>query len=279
MKTTTSKTVSLLSRFLSTKSLPPHKTSLSPLMELCTRRGFVYPGSTIYGGMASTFDYGPLGSQLKKNIADAWWKDFVELRPECVGLDTPIIIHPEVWHASGHVEEFTDPLIQCNTCNQRTRADKLLEDKYGVSPEAVAGCIKDEGMVGLGNELSRVNAECPACNSTDLGKPRNFNLLFETNVGTSPNIETPTPTPPTPTPPPPTSSPSATKSINTLPNETNQAYLRPETAQGAYINFANVINSTRKKLPMGIGQIGKAFRNEISPGKYSKRRSSSCNYC
>ena len=128
---------------------------MAPVVELCSRRGFVFPGSSLYGGLASTFDYGPLGAQLKKNILDAWWRDFVELRPECVGLDTPIVMHPEVWRTSGHVEEFTDPLVQCNVCNTRTRADKLLEDVHGIAPEVVAQLMKGpDGERNLGEELS-----------------------------------------------------------------------------------------------------------------------------
>ena len=219
---------------------PLHRESMGPLIELCARRGFVFPGSSVYGGMASTWDYGPLGSQLKKNILDAWWTDFVELRPECVGLDTSVILHPNVWRASGHVEEFTDPLVQCNACNHRLRADKLLEGEYGLSPESVAATITDGGMVGLSKELTRVGAVCPACSSPDLAEPANFNLLFNTSVGATSDSQ---------------------ESVS------NVAYLRPETAQGAYINFSNVINSTRKKLPIGVGQVGKAFRNEIAPGK------------
>ena len=271
---------------------------MAPLIELCARRGFVYPGSSIYGGYASTFDYGPLGSQLKKNILDAWWKDFVELRPECVGLDTPIIINPAVWHASGHVEEFTDPLVQCNACNHRTRADKLLEDVYDVPPDTVAASINNGGMPALSAELSRVGATCPMCNSSDWGEPANFNLLFETAVGTAPMVPTATASNETNATEKgsegnegsdsgvsggvgggshnssnsnnhSTSTSSSTTSTTTSTTSTtsNTAYLRPETAQGAYINFANVMQSTRKRLPLGIGQIGKAFRNEISPGK------------
>ena len=252
-------TSTLRRRLVHTPSPQRHKTAhretLQPLMELCTRRGFIYPGSSIYGGMASTFDYGPLGSQLKKNILDAWWKDFVELRPECVGLDTSVIMHPDVWRASGHVEEFTDPLVQCTECNHRTRADKLLEDQYNVSPEAVATCIHEGGMVALREMLSNVSAACPACNSTQLGEPANFNLLFQTSVGATSEEEVKA------------ERKSRTEEEQNHTGTTHEAYLRPETAQGAYINFANVINSTRKRLPLGIGQVGKAFRNEISPGK------------
>jgi glycyl-tRNA synthetase len=239
--------------FSSIPSTPAHRASMAPLIELCARRGFVFPGSSIYGGYASTFDFGPLGSQLKKNILDAWWRDFIELRPECVGLDTSIIVNPSVWHASGHVKEFTDPLVHCNVCNHRTRADKLLEDVYEVSPDAVAACIKNGGMKSLSDELSRVEAACPMCKSNDLGEPVNFNLLFETSVGTATSHHS-------------TSSDNSSDTVNSN-NNNNKAYLRPETAQGAYINFANVISSTRKRLPVGVGQIGKAFRNEIAPGK------------
>ena len=218
---------------------------MAPVVELCSRRGFVFPGSSLYGGLASTFDYGPLGAQLKKNILDAWWRDFVELRPECVGLDTPIVLHPDVWRTSGHVDEFTDPLVQCNECNHRSRADKLLEDTHGIPPETVAAMMQGpDGESRLGAELTRVGAQCPACGSTDLAEPVSFNLLFRTSLG------------------------AAGVAPGGSGSASSAAYLRPETAQGAYINFANVIASTsRKRLPIGVGQVGKAFRNEISPGK------------
>ena len=228
-------------------------TSMAPIVELCARRGFVFPGSSVYGGLASTFDYGPLGAQLKKNILDAWWRDFVELRPECVGLDTPIVLHPAVWRASGHVDEFTDPLVQCRACKHRARADKILEDVHGMAPNEVAALLaQDDGEVALGDALRRVDARCPACGSDDLATPVNFNLLFRTSLGAAGES---------------TADDGGGGFRGGGGGGGEVVYLRPETAQGAYINFGNVISTTRRRLPIGVGQVGKAFRNEISPGK------------
>jgi glycyl-tRNA synthetase len=185
--------------------------SMEPLLELARRRGFVYPCSDIYGGMANTYDFGPLGSQLRANLRRLWWRDMVLRRPDTVGLESAVILHPEVWRAAGHVENFSDPMVDCRECKARLRADHL--------------------PAGSG---------CPVCGapSTALTEPRDFNLLFRTQVGPTDGHGT-------------------------------EAYLRPETAQGIFVHFANIVASSRSsKLPLGVGQIGKAFRNEISPGQF-----------
>ena len=179
---------------------------LDALASLAKRRGFIFQSSEIYGGISSTWDYGPLGVELKRNIKDAWWRKFVWERDDMVGLDSSILMNPEVWRASGHVDSFTDPLVDCRECRQRWREDQLEERK------------------------------CPAC-SGELTEARNFNLMFKTFIGP-------------------------------VEDDTSVAFLRPETAQGIFVNFENVLNSSRKRLPFGIAQIGKAFRNEITTGGF-----------
>ena len=179
---------------------------LDALASLAKRRGFIFQSSEIYGGMASTWDYGPLGVELKRNIKDVWWRKFVWERDDMVGLDSSILMNPEVWRASGHVDSFTDPLVDCRECRQRWREDQLEETK------------------------------CPACGG-ELTEARNFNLMFKTFVGP-------------------------------VEDDASVAFLRPETAQGIFVNFENVLNSSRKRLPFGIAQIGKAFRNEITTGGF-----------
>ena len=179
---------------------------LDALASLAKRRGFIFQSSEIYGGIASTWDYGPLGVELKRNIKDVWWRKFVWERDDMVGLDSSILMHPEVWRASGHVDSFTDPLVDCRECRQRWREDQLEETK------------------------------CPACGG-ELTEARNFNLMFKTFVGP-------------------------------VEDDASVAFLRPETAQGIFVNFENVLNSSRKRLPFGIAQIGKAFRNEITTGGF-----------
>ena len=179
---------------------------LDALASLAKRRGFIFQSSEIYGGMASTWDYGPLGVELKRNIKDVWWRKFVWERDDMVGLDSSILMNPEVWRASGHVDSFTDPLVDCRECRQRWREDQLEEQK------------------------------CPACGG-ELTEARNFNLMFKTFVGP-------------------------------VEDDASVAFLRPETAQGIFVNFENVLNSSRKRLPFGIAQIGKAFRNEITTGGF-----------
>ena len=182
---------------------------MDKILSLSKRRGFIFQSSEIYGGLGSTWDYGPLGVELKRHVKEAWWKSVVSDRDDMVGLDSAILMHPRVWEASGHVENFSDPLVECRICHRRFRSDQLSEDK------------------------------CPDCGGA-LTEARNFNLMFRTHMGP---VE-----------------------------ETGQeVFLRPETAQGIFVNFPNVVNATRKKLPFGIGQIGKAFRNEITPGNFTFR--------
>ncbi len=182
------------------------------LVSLCKRRGFIYPGSEIYGGFANSWDYGPYGAQLKKNIKDAWWNRFVIGRDDMVGIETPIIMHPKVWEASGHVATFSDPLVDCKKCKHRFRADHLME--------------VNQGMLG----------RCPLCTG-ELTDIKNFNLLFKTSIGVTEDTS-------------------------------HIAYLRPETAGGMFVAWKNVRDSARKRLPFGIAQVGKAFRNEITPGNF-----------
>jgi glycyl-tRNA synthetase len=199
---------------------------MEKIVSLCKRRGFIFPGSELYGGLANTWDYGPLGVELKNNVKRAWWKKMVQERNDIVGLDAAILMHPKTWEASGHVEGFTDPLVDCKSCHKRWRADHLLEAK-GIKPDFRAG------------EWEKAQVKCPDCNG-ELTEVRKFNLMFKTFIGV-------------------------------IEDEANQVYLRPETAQGIYVNFLSVQQSMRKKLPFGIAQIGKAFRNEITPGNFTFR--------
>jgi len=182
------------------------KVDMDKIVSLCKRRGFVFPSSEIYGGLGSTWDYGPLGVELKRNVRDAWWRAVVQERDDMVGIDAAILMHPSVWVASGHVAGFADPLVDCKQCRQRWRADQLA------------------------------GGRCPACGG-ELTEARMFNLMFKTFMGP-------------------------------VENEASVVYLRPETAQGIFVNFTNVLTTTRKKLPFGVAQIGKSFRNEITPGNF-----------
>ncbi len=197
---------------------------MEKLTSLCRRRGFIYPGSDIYGGMANSWDYGPLGVQLKMNVKDLWWKMFVTSRDDMVGMDAAIIMNPKVWEASGHTTNFSDPLVECKSCHHRYRADHLLESS-SLEPEY------DKADV---SNISQV--KCPKCGG-DLTDIRNFNLMFETQIGA-------------------------------VEGEGSTAYLRPETAAGMFVNFKHVVETSRKKIPFGMGQIGKAFRNEITTGNF-----------
>lgn len=203
---------------------------MEDVMSLCKRRGFVFPGSDIYGGLANTWDYGPYGSQLKKNIVDFWWRTFVIDREDMVGMDAAILMNPKVWEASGHVANFSDPLMDCKKCHERVRGDKILEEALGT---VVAGKSNAEilNMV-LDNKI-----KCPKCGKMDWTEPRAFNLMFKTYQGV-------------------------------IEDKATQIYLRPETAQGIFVNFKNVIDSSRVKVPFGIAQYGKSFRNEITPGNF-----------
>ena len=194
------------------------RTNMDTILSLAKRRGFLFQSSEIYGGLNATWDYGPLGAELKRNVKDAWWRSVVQRRDDMVGLDAAILMHPQVWVTSGHVESFSDPLVECKSCHLRFRLDDLAD------PSASSG---------------QSSSKCPECGG-ELTDPRSFNLMFKTFMG--PTEET-----------------------------ANQVYLRPETAQGIFVNFANVLVATRRKLPFGIAQMGKSFRNEITPGNSTFR--------
>ena len=202
---------------------------LEALASLCKRRGFIFQASEIYGGLNGFWDYGPLGTELKRNIKDAWWRAMVRERDDIVGLDTAIIQHPRTWEASGHLEGFTDPMVDCRACKKRYRADQLCEE-LGLKLE------QDEHK----KPKLPDGAKCPACGSKDITAPRAFNLMFKTFVGPQEDTST-------------------------------VAYLRPETAQGIFAQYNNVLACARQKVPFGIAQIGKAFRNEINPRNYTFR--------
>ena len=201
-------------------------------MALCKGRGFVFAGSEIYGGLANTWDYGPLGVLLKNNVKQAWWKDFIVRNPLNVGLDCAILMNPEVWVASGHVGGFADPLMDCKSCKTRHRADTLIE-ATGVSPAGWSN-------IQMQDYIKEHNITCPDCGKSDFTDIRQFNLMFKTYSGVTEDAK-------------------------------NEIYLRPETAQGIFVNFKNVARTSRKKIPFGIGQIGKSFRNEITPGNFTFR--------
>jgi glycyl-tRNA synthetase len=205
--------------------------TMEKIVSLCKRRGFIFPGSEIYGGMANSWDYGPYGTELKKNIAETWWRTFVQNRDDIVGLDSAIITNPKVWLASGHVSNFNDPLVDCKKCKTRHRGDKLLEEKIGVDETTKIP------MEEIGKKMNDLEIKCPNCGKTDWTDARKFNLLFETQIGV-------------------------------VAESKNIAYLRGETAQGIFINFKNILDTQQMRLPFGIAQIGKAFRNEITPGNF-----------
>ncbi len=204
--------------------------SLKPIVALAKRRGFIYPGSELYGGFANTYSFGPYGVELKKNIKDLWWKTFIQERRDMVGLDGPILLHPKTWQASGHMEGFNDALIDCKACKARFRCDHLIEEALGLDADGMAL----EKMTALVNEKK---VKCPKCGAEDFTDARNFNLMFSTHMSKT-------------------------------GHEGDAAYLRPETAQAIFLDFKNVLDTMRVKIPFGIGQIGKAFRNEITPGNF-----------
>ena len=203
--------------------------TLDKIVALCKGRGFVYPGSEIYGGLANTWDYGPLGVELKTNIKNAWRKKFIQENKYNVGLDSAILMNPQTWVASGHVGGFSDPLMDCKDCKTRHRADKLIEDNggdaNGWTNEQMMTYIRENGI------------KCPNCGSTNFTDIRQFNLMFKTFQGVTEDSK-------------------------------NEIYLRPETAQGIFVNFANIQRTSRKKVPFGVAQVGKSFRNEITPGQF-----------
>ena len=205
--------------------------ALKDIISLCKRRGFIFPGSEIYDGLANTWDYGPYGVELKRNIKNLWWKKFVTSRQDVLGLDSSILLNPRVWKASGHVGNFSDPLVDCLACHERFRADQLLEDKLG------EGCCAGKNFDEVHQMMMDNKIECPTCGKTDWTKPRAFNLMFQTEIGV-------------------------------IEGEGNKVYLRPETAQGIFVDFKNIVDNVRPRIPFGVGQIGKSFRNEITPGNF-----------
>ncbi len=211
------------------------QVTMEKLVTLCKNRGFVFPGSEIYGGLANAWDYGPLGVEMKNNIKQAWWKRFVRQSPYNVGLDSAILMNPQVWVASGHVGGFSDPLMDCLSCKARFRADQMIED-YA---RAKGLSVKVDGMKAEALEayIEEHHIPCPECGGVQFTGIRKFNLMFKTFQGVT-------------------------------EDSSAELYLRPETAQGIFVNFKNVLRTTRKKLPFGIGQIGKSFRNEITPGNF-----------
>ena len=209
--------------------------SMDTIVNLCKNRGFVYPGSEIYGGLANTWDYGPLGSALKNNIKAIWRKKFIQESKYNVGLDAAILMNPQTWVASGHVGGFSDPLIDCKECKTRHRADKMIEEwAHEKGQDMIADGMSDEQLI---NFIRENQIPCPKCGKNNFTDIRKFNLMYKTFQGVT-------------------------------EDSTSTIYLRPETAQGIFVNYKNVMRTTRRKLPMGIAQIGKSFRNEITPGNF-----------
>ena len=204
--------------------------SLKPIVALCKRRGFIYPGSEIYGGFANTYSYGPYGAELKKNIKDLWWKMFVHERRDMVGLDGPILLHPRTWKASGHVDGFVDALIDCKSCKSRFRCDHLIEETLHKSADGMT-------LEQMTQEVRDHKIKCPKCGAHDFTEARVFNLMFHTQMSKT-------------------------------GADGDVAYLRPETAQAIFLDFKNIIDTVRVRIPFGVAQIGKAFRNEITPGNF-----------
>ena len=215
--------------------------TMDKIVAVAKSRGFVYPGSEIYGGLANTWDYGPLGVELKNNVKKAWWQKFVMESPHNVGVDCAILMNPQTWVASGHLGGFSDPLMDCKECHERFRADKLIEDfceEKGIEIEG--GSVDAWSQEEMKNFIEEHQISCPSCGKHNFTDIRQFNLMFKTFQGVTEDAK-------------------------------NTVYLRPETAQGIFVNFKNVQRTSRKKIPFGIGQIGKSFRNEITPGNFTFR--------
>ncbi|OGJ85669.1 MAG: glycine--tRNA ligase [Candidatus Raymondbacteria bacterium RifOxyA12_full_50_37] len=207
------------------------KTDMKQVVSLCKRRGFIFPGSEIYGGLANTWDYGPYGCEFKNNVKREWWRSFVLMRDDVVGLDSPILLNPKVWEASGHLKSFADPLMDCRDCKERVRGDQLIEAKLG------DGASRGMDFKAIYETIVKHDIRCPRCGNKNFTEPRAFNLMFKTFQGV-------------------------------IEDATAVVYMRPETAQGIFLEFKNVVTTCRQKVPFGIGQIGKAFRNEITPGNF-----------
>ena len=214
--------------------------TMEKIVSLAKARGFVYPGSEIYGGLANTWDYGNLGVELKNNVKKAWWQKFVQESPYNVGVDCAILMNPQTWVASGHLGGFSDPLMDCKECHERFRADKLIEDWADENSYDLGGSVDGWTQEQMKNFIDEKNICCPSCGKHNFTDIRQFNLMFKTFQGVTEDAK-------------------------------NTVYLRPETAQGIFVNFKNVQRTSRKKVPFGIGQIGKSFRNEITPGNFTFR--------
>lgn len=216
------------------------RNTMDKIVSLAKSRGFIFPGSEIYGGLANTWDYGPLGVELKNNVKKAWWKKFIQESPYNVGVDTAILMNPEVWVASGHVGGFNDPLMDCKKCKARFRADKLIEDYFDKQENKEEIIVDAWSKEEMENYIKEKGIKCPECGEMDFTDIRQFNLMFKTYQGV-------------------------------VEDSQSEIYLRPETAQGIFVNFKTVQRTSRKKIPFGIGQIGKSFRNEITPGNFTFR--------
>ncbi len=214
--------------------------TMEKIVALAKARGFVYPGSEIYGGLANTWDYGNLGVELKNNVKRAWWQKFIQESPQNVGIDGAILMNPQTWVASGHLGSFSDPLMDCKECHERFRADKIIEDFAQEHQIALPSSVDGWSNKEMEDWIQENNVPCPSCGKHNFTEIRQFNLMFKTFQGVTEDAK-------------------------------NTVYLRPETAQGIFVNFKNVQRTSRKKIPFGIGQIGKSFRNEITPGNFTFR--------
>jgi glycyl-tRNA synthetase len=214
--------------------------TMEKIVALAKARGFVYPGSEIYGGLANTWDYGNLGVELKNNVKKAWWKKFIQENPHNVGVDCAILMNPQTWVASGHLGGFSDPLMDCRECHERFRADKIIEDYCYENKIELEGAVDAWPLETMKSYIDEHQIACPTCKAHNFTDIRQFNLMFKTFQGV-------------------------------MEDAKNTVYLRPETAQGIFVNFKNVQRTSRKKLPFGIGQVGKSFRNEITPGNFTFR--------
>ena len=213
------------------------KKTMEKIVALAKARGFVYPGSEIYGGLANTWDYGNLGVELKNNVKSAWWQKFIREHPLNVGIDSAILMNTDVWKASGHLGNFADPLMDCKECHERFRADQIIEEYAKENDIVIESTVDAWSHEEMEDYIEKHNIPCPTCGKHDFTDVRQFNLMFKTHQGVTEAAQ-------------------------------NEVFLRPETAQGIFVNFKNVQRTSRKKIPFGIGQIGKSFRNEITPGNF-----------
>ena len=216
------------------------EVTMEKIVALCKGRGFIFPGSEIYGGLSNTWDYGNLGVELKNNVKKAWWQKFVQENPYNVGLDCAILMNPKTWEASGHIGSFSDPLMDCRECRERFRADKVIEDFAGIKGIKLEGSVDGWPDERMERFIEDNRVECPSCGKSNFTPIRHFNLMFKTFQGVTEDAK-------------------------------DVVYLRPETAQGIFVNFKNIQRTSRKKIPFGICQVGKSFRNEITPGNFTFR--------